>query len=188
MNRVIWLLAAFAIVILGVMLFSPVKEESDVVEYNYFEFEEVDGFWQTNVQVDNKEYSVAFRFNPYRAEDVYVIGDFVGFKPGPVYITFDPDSSSEEFKYLALASSELSLHLIRVLGQEVIAACTKNETDACIDRPVVTCETGENVMYLVASAPTQLTLNGSCITVSGSGFDLVKSVDRLLFQWYRIAK
>jgi len=33
-----------------------------------------------------------------------------------------------------------------------------------------------------------VTLKGNCIVVRGEGFELVKAVDRLLYQWYHIMK
>ncbi len=160
-----------------------------VVEYNYFKFEEVGGLWQTNIQLDNQVYEGLFRFNPEQVGDVYISGNFSGFKNSPIYITFDPDADKEQFKYLALASSELSLHIVRGLNFTVVGACTKNETDACVERPIVTCDdVDKSVIYLVAEAPTQITLNDHCVRLSGLDMDLLKSVDRLLFQWYKIMK
>jgi len=180
------------IAILAVILFGLKGEEPSTgpktVEYDYFTFEEIGGMWQTNIQLDSQMYEAIFRFNPEQVKDVYITGDFAGFSNKPIYITFDPDSDDEQFKYLALASSELSLNLIRALNFSVIAACTKNMSDACVDRPVVTCADDKNVIYLVAKAPTQITLNNRCVTLSGDGFELLKSVDRVLFQWYKIMK
>jgi len=36
------------------------------------------------------------------------------------------------------------------------------------------------------AGPTQVTLDGSCVKLNGHEFDLLKTVDRLLFQWYKI--
>ncbi len=179
------------VVVLAFLLFGFPKQPEKVskVEYNYFTFEEIGGMWQTTIKVRDNVYEVIFRFNPEQVQDVYVTGDFAGFGRDPVYITFDPDANPDEFKYLALASSELSLHLIRALNVSVIAACTKNVTDACIDRPVVTCsDRDKNVVYLVAKPPTQITLDERCITLNGEGLELLKSVDRILFPWYKIMR
>jgi hypothetical protein len=183
--------ACIVVILILVFIFGMKKEAPpsvNVVEYNYFKFEEIGGLWQTRIQLDNQVYEGAFRFNPEQVEDVYIAGEFSGFK-SPIYITFDPDSEESEFKYLALASSELSLHVVRGLNFTVVGACTKNETDACLDRPIVTCDdTNESVIYLVAEPPTQITLDGKCVKLSGLEMDLLKSVDRLLFQWYKIMK
>ena len=79
------------------------------------------------------------------------------------------------------------MHLVRALNISVIAACTKNETDACIDRPIVTCDDPEkSVIYLASKPPTQVVLDSNCVELWGHEFDLLKSVDRLLFRWYEI--
>jgi hypothetical protein len=183
------------LVLAGIILFllfglkGKPPERETTVEYNYFKFEEIGGLWQTTIQLQNQVYEGAFRFNPKQVEDVYISGDFSGFKSSPIYITFDPDAEESQFKYLALASSELSLHIIRGLNFTAAGACTKNETEACLERPIVTCDdVDKSVIYLKAEAPTQITLNEHCVTVSGLEMDLLKSVDRLLFQWYKIMR
>lgn len=182
--------AVIFVLILGFVFFGMKKEEPkrNIVEYNYFKFEETGGLWKTNIQLDKQLFEAMFRFNPPQTENVTITGDFTGFRKTPIYITFDPDIESEKFKYLALAASELSLNVIRALNFSVEAACTKNETDACQNRSIKTCADNESVIYLVAENPTQITLNQSCITLSGEEMELLKSVDRLLFQWYKIMK
>ena len=178
------------VAILGFIVFGLKSNPTgaSTVEYNYFEFEEIGGLWQTNIQLKDQLYQATFRFNPEQVEDIYVEGNFSLVK-SPIYVTFDPDADSEKFKYLALASSELSLNLIRGLNLTLEGACTKNVTDACIDRQIVTCaDTDKSVIYLVSNPPTQITLQENCIVISGEGFDLLKSVDRLLFKWYNIMK
>lgn len=166
---------------------SPEEYKPNIIEYNFFEFEEIQGFWETDIQLDDKLYRASFRFNPEDVQHVEINGAFGGFKTQPIYLTFDPEAESEEFKYLALGTTELSLHLIRALNYSVEAACTKNVTAACMDRPIVNCQDeNKSVIYLVPKPPAQITLEDNCITVSGAEFDLVKSIDRLLFQWYKI--
>lgn len=186
-------LVVLSIVIVGVLGFilfgfSKNPPKTNTVEYNYYTFEEVGGLWQTTLVKGNLSYLAIFRFNPEQVEDVYILGSFKGFKKTPLYLTFDPNATTDEFKYLTLATTELSLHLVRGLGLKIEAACTVNETLACADRPIVTCNSNESVIYLVPKAPTQMTLQGNCVVVSGKKFELLKSVDRLLFQWYKVMK
>lgn len=178
------LVLVFLLIVFG--LKSAPKAELNTMTYNFFTFEEIGGFWETDIQLDDQLYRAAFRFNPKQVEDVEIRGNFTGFKTEPIYITFDPDVEREEFKYLALATTELSLHLIRALNYSVEAACTKNLTEACRDRPIVNCGDNASVIYIVSKPPTQISLEGSCVKLSGDGFNLVRSVDRLLYQWYKI--
>ncbi|VVB81076.1 Uncharacterised protein [uncultured archaeon] len=185
---IIFIIVFFAIVGVLSVRWKTESPASNVVEYNYFKFEEVGGLWQTNIQLDNQPYEAIFRFNPKQAENVSIKGNFTGFKTTPIYITFDPDVGRDKFKYLALAASELTLNVVKALNYTVEAACTKNETDICSDRPIVTCADDASVIYLVSDAPTQIKLEGDCITLSGENMELLRSVDRLLFQWYKIIK
>lgn len=180
-------IAIFAFILFG--LKETPEERGDVVEYNYFTFTRSGPNWETQIERDNKVYLASFRYNPKDTEDVYITGNFTGFEYVPLYITFDPDSEQDDFKYLALTSTELSLHLIRGLGYNVSAACTKNETQACTDRPIVRCgDEGKSVIYIVNKAPTQITLKDNCIVLSGEGLELVRAADRLIFQWYKIMR
>lgn len=186
---IVGVIIAVIVGVLGFILFGfDTNPPENTVDYNYYEFEEVGGLWQTTLVSNGQSYLAVFRFHPNQTEEVYLTGKFTGFKKRPLYITFDPTGTNDEFRYLTLGVTELSLHLIRGMGFQVEAACTKNETDACMDRKIITCDSDESVIYLVPKAPTQITLDGDCVTLSGDKMELLKSVDRLLFQWYKIIR
>jgi len=161
---------------------------ANTVEYNYFTFEEIGGLWHTTIERGGQPYIAAFRFNPEQTEEVYVTGNLSRFNTQPVYITFDPQSDDDQFKYLALATAELGLNLVRGLNMSIEAACTTNGTAECLNRSIVTCDSNLSVVYLKSESPTQITYDDNCVIVSGHEFDLLKSVDRFLFQWYRIMR
>lgn len=185
-------IAVAGVVVIGFLVYlllgaKESTQERVTVEYNYFTFEQVGGFWETTVQLDGQPFVAPFRFNPEQVGGVNISGNFSGFRGEPIYITFDPDVERDAFKHLALASSELSLHVVRALNFTVEAACTRNVSDACINRSIVTCDDlDKDVIYLRASPPTEIVLDGRCVTVGGEGLDILKSVDRLLFRWYKI--
>ena len=178
---------ALAVVLFVLISWSKSQPLFETVEYNYFTFKKIGGLWQTELELDNQLYEAVFRFNPKQVETVPVSGQFTGFNATPVYITFDPNTKKEQFSYLALATSEITLNLIRALNQTVEAACTKNETDVCIERPIVTCDdTEKSVIYLKAEGDAGIQLNNHCVTLTGENFELLRSSDRLLYQWYHI--
>jgi len=182
---------AFFAVIFGLKYFaddSPAPLQT--VEYNYFTFYNVSGFWETDILLGKQIYRGTFRFNPLEVENVSIEGNLSkGFNSPPVFITFDPTSNPESFKYQALAVTELSLHMVRALNVSVEGACTKNETDACIERSIVSCDSlNASVIYVVPEGEPKIVLDNRCITLYGSDFGLVKSADRLLYQWYKIIK
>ncbi|RJQ20318.1 hypothetical protein C4580_03960 [Candidatus Woesearchaeota archaeon] len=185
------LFASIAVLcIIGLILFiifglkgEPPKPPT--VTHNYFTFTQIENLWQTEVEVNNQLFAATFRYHPQQTENVTVIGNQTKLRQ-PIYITFDPESNPDQFKYLALASTELSLHLIRGLNLTIEAACTKNTTDACINRTIIDCPSNASVIKFIAEEPTQVTLEDHCITLSGKELELLKSVDRLLFRFYRI--
>jgi len=183
-------LSIIVILFIGSILFlwdtTPLPEQ--VVEYNYFTFEEEGGLWKTTLTRGNQAYEVHLRFNPEQVEDTTFNGSTsrAFFEP-PIHITFDPDAHPDDMKYLALGGAELSLNIVKALGLEVRAACTKNITDACIDRPILTCDAkNTSVIQMKIGTPAGVYQKDRCIIVQGEGFDLLKSIDRLLYHWYGI--
>lgn len=194
------LILTVGIVLLGKLMTPEAKTLSDLqqdalqgdlegaVEYDGFVFINISGMWYTQWEKDGQVYNVPLRFNPYQVEDVVIEGELgEGFGDDVVYVTFDPDEA--EFTYLALGAAELSLSLARALDIAVVAACTKNLTDACETRPIVNCsDEDKTIIYLKLSDDPRLILGENCVIVQGDEFELIRVIDRMLYQWYRIMK
>lgn len=183
-------LVVIALLFIGSIMFlwdtAPPPEQ--VIEYNYFTFEQEGGLWKTTLTRGNQPYEIHLRFNPQQVERVVLNGSTTrAFFQPPIHITFDPDEHPDNMKYLALGGAELSLNIVKALGIDVKAACTKNLTDACIDRPILTCENkNTSIIHMRIGEPAGVYQQGRCIIVQGTEFDLLKSIDRLLYHWYGI--
>lgn len=165
--------------------------KQETVTYNGFEFENVDGLWRTAWQRGSQPYELEFRFNPVQVEGIPVEGNTdARFQQQNVYITFDPsDNRTSDTSYVALAAVELSRKLVDPFERNVIAACTKNETQACSNRPIITCEnTNSSVIYLKQADEAKIVLNGNCVTLQGRGDGIVMTADRALFEWLGIMR
>ena len=127
-------------------------------------------------------------FGPRDLEEVPVIGNLdKSFEKQETYITFDP--LSQDMQYVALASAELSINLVKGFGIIPIAACIKQETEACKDRPIVTCDNKDKaVIFIKRANQTAVQLKENCIILQGQGKELVKAVDRFLYDQYNIMK
>jgi len=102
-----------------------------------------------------------------------------------VYITFD--ATQGNFSTLALATTELSLNMVRALQVKPIAACTNNESDACVERPIVQCtDKNTSVILIKDEGEAKIWLKGDCIILFGKDLELLRAVDRLLYQWYGV--
>ncbi|MBW2968988.1 hypothetical protein KY314_02635 [Candidatus Woesearchaeota archaeon] len=179
----------FAFVFLGIKWIYPEADENyPTIEYNGFELEKIGGLWHTDWVKDGKTYRISLRYNPQEVEEIPVFGAITKtFNQHDVYLSFDPTSDSQEFKYTALANSELSLSLITAFGKNPIASCIKNETEACIDRSIVTCENyNKSVIIVAPNGDPAVIMKDNCIILKGEGLDILKSVDKLLYTWYRI--
>jgi len=158
--------------------------------YNNYTFVFVDGLWFSQWKRGGNIFNMHLRWGPKDVEDVVIIGtlDEEAFNQEKIYVTFNFTSDLDQNnKYLALAASELSLNMVRALGVEPVAACVENRTIACEGRPIVSCDDKDKaVIWIRMSEVYGISLNGNCIVVQGPGLELLKPIDRLLYQWYGI--
>jgi hypothetical protein len=166
----------------------PGEEE---IYYNSFKFVKIEGLWYTQWQKDDKLYTIPLRFNPREVENIPVEGelDFDIFNSiQDVYITFDlSDEETANFSLMALASTELTQNLVKAINRNPIAACINNESEACHDRPIISCDdNGVPVIFIREQSPTKLILDDNCMILQGEGMELLKVVDNVLYKWYGI--
>ncbi len=182
-------------IILGLLFLIGIRpllpeEQGKTITYHNFLFEEIEGNWFFDWQRENVLYTVSLRYNPYDVENLTIRGvlnqSFNTRKN--IYVTFDPElgESTKNFTTLALSATELTQSMAKVLGFKPLSACTRNSTN-CPEVDIVTCETKNvSVIYLTDVGEPGIVLNQNCITLRGEGFGLLKSVDRLLYQWYGV--
>lgn len=182
--------AALILIIVGILLIPKVYQpKPPTVEYNAFIFEQRDGLWHTEWQLENQTYLLSLRYNPYEVENVPVRG---AFDPAfnefrQTHIAFDPLVPTFQFKWLTLGASELGLSLARALQRDIVAACTRNETEECYTRPIVSCPDPDRaVILLEAEGAPEIIVEGTCVRLRGTELELLKSVDKFLYKWYQI--
>ena len=178
----------FFIILFGVKYVYKEKAPYETMTFNNFEFTKIAGTWYTQWQHNNQLVALAMRYNPAEVNNVTVLGELgEGFTKSKVYITFDPYSEEDSFKYLALASAELSQSIVKAFNKEIIPACTRYETETCENLSIITCNDKDKaVIHIKAEEPTQITLQDNCITLQGKEFELLRAVDKLLYLWYKI--
>jgi len=189
-RAIIWiacLIVLFLILLYSIKYVYP-KENQNYYTYNHFDFVYDGGMWYTLIQLNDQPWKVPLRFGPREVEYIPIIGDpDLHLTVKAVYITFDPEA--EDMNYTALAASELSLNLAQALGITPLGACTKNITEACHNRTIISCETDNKhaIIYLTQNSSFPIVeQKNNCLILKGKGFDLVKTVDRLLLYWYKI--
>jgi hypothetical protein len=160
--------------------------------YNDFEFV-TDGLtWITYWQRDGVEYTLEFRHPPWEVEDVPVKGSIDNrFQMPGLFITHDPtNETTKDTAYLSVAAADLATMLAAVFErQNIVAACTRNETTACATRPIVTCSTNASVIYLVSEGgKARIDLDGNCATFSGDGLEVTKAANKAIYQWLGIIR
>ncbi|MEK6984523.1 MAG: SHOCT domain-containing protein [Nanoarchaeota archaeon] len=166
------------------------KPSQGYVYKEVYSFVTMDNLWYTQLKSPkgSKLYSLALRYSPRELKDVPIEGnlnsEFFN-NQSEFFVTFNP--SEKDFSYLGLAVADFNTHMAQVFEKKPIAACDRNETEACKSRPIVTCEDKDKlVFYIKESDKFRAYYNDNCIVVEGNGFDLVKGVDRILYNLYNI--
>ena len=166
------------------------KPEQGYVYKGVYSFVTLDNLWYTQLTSPKgaKIYSLALRYSPKDLKGIAIEGtldtEFFN-NQSNFYNTFNP--TGKELSYVSLAVADFSTHMAKVFEKDPIAACDRNETEACKTRPIVTCEdAGKLVLYIKESERFRAYYNNNCIVVEGNGFDLVKGVDRVLYNLYNI--
>jgi len=158
--------------------------------YEGYSFVFANGLWYTQVQniAGTSLFNIPLHYGPEAVKDIPMEGYFnaTTFNSNKgIYITFDP--LGQNLNYVALAVGEFDQNIIKAFNKAPIAACDKNETAACSDRPIITCDnTNKPVLYLKQEPETKVIFKDNCMTVQGTGPDIVRATDRLLLKLYGI--
>ena len=166
------------------------KLEQGYVYKVAYSFVNYDNLWYTQLKSPKgtRVYSMALRYSPKDVEGIFIEGNLntVFFdNQSEYYVTFNP--TGKDFSYVALAVADFNAHMVKVFEKIPIAACDRNETEPCSIRPIVTCDnTDKLILYIKESDRFRAYYNSNCIVVEGSGLDLVKGVDRILYNLYGI--
>ncbi len=166
------------------------KPEQGYIYKEVYSFVTLDNLWYTQLTSPKgtKIYSLALRYSPKDLKDIVIEGalDTAFFdSQNEFYVTFNP--TGKEFSYVGLAVADFNTHMSKVFEKKPIAACDRNETEPCKNRPIVTCEDKDKlVLYIKESERFRTYYNNNCIIVEGNGFDLVRGVDRILYNLYNI--
>ncbi|HJN56897.1 MAG: hypothetical protein QF436_01895 [Candidatus Woesearchaeota archaeon] len=164
------------------------EEEQGYMHNNAYSFVKFDDLWYTQLvsPKGSRFYNIQFRFGPREVEPIEIEGflDRELFNDATnYYVTFDP--TGNDFSHVTLAVADFNQHMTNVFFKAPIAACDKNETFACEGRPVINCDnTDDIVLYIKEANKTRVYYDDNCMVVEGNGFELVKGVDRILYNLY----
>jgi hypothetical protein len=196
--------------VFGIRLMSPEQVPEtieDLHEYNYggklnpsmgylhegiYSFVKFEDAWYTQLKSPQgtRIYNIQFRYNPKEVADIPIFGILDNNKLNNAtdyYVTFNPVDGN--FSAMALAVGDFNEHMSKIFYKQPIAACDRNESTACIGRPIITCEnTDKIVLYIKDSNVSSVRFEDNCVTVEGNGFELVRGIDRVLYNFYDIMK
>ena len=166
------------------------KEEQGYLYNDIYSFVKFDDLWYTQLvsPKGTRLYNIQFRYGPKEVEDIKIEGSLnieLLNNATEYFATFNP--TGNDFSSVAVAVGDFNTHMTKIFFKKPIAACDKNETLACINRPIITCDnTEELVLYVKEANSSRVYFDDNCIVIEGSGFDLVKGVDRIFYDFYNI--
>jgi hypothetical protein len=166
------------------------KPEQGYLYNGAYSFVKYNDFWYTQLVSSSgkTKFNFNFRYSPKELEDIKIGGwlDVDKFNNATwYYATFNP--LGDELAYVRLARLDYDMMMVRVFQKTPVSACDRNETTACSGIPIITCEnTDDIVVYYKESEELGVEYKGNCIIISGKGLDLVKGVDRVLYNLYGI--
>jgi hypothetical protein len=158
--------------------------------YNSYSFVKLEDLWYTQLlsPSGSRLYDIQFRYGPREVEDIGINGklDSKIFNDAEeYYVTFNPSGS--DFSSVALAVGDFNQQMVNVFFKNPIAACDRNGTLVCVDRPIITCDSTEDmVLYVKEANSSRIYFDDNCIVIEGSGFDLLKGINRVLYDFYKI--
>lgn len=182
----------FVALLVGGKYLSPRTEPSGAatLTYNGYSFTKDATHWYFDWQKDQMVYTIPLRFNPEEAKEVPVKGilDPRFNKLSPVYVAFDPVSQESNFTYLSLGAGELSFNLAQALNKKVEPACAVDDGTPACNQTIVNCQNsdGKAVIFLKTEEPTGIFIKDTCIVLQGKDMELLRSIDRLLYEWYGV--
>jgi hypothetical protein len=175
---------------------NPDTENSFI--YNGFSFIKISDdrtsvdFWYTQYENNGMFFNIPFRYNPIEIENITqtILNHSNNTKYKNIYITVDPNDEPGSQKYIALAVSEFVEILSKVKNYPMIGACTRNETKACIDRPIINCNNRGDFLtfYFKEASETAIYINNNCITVQGNNESIIKATDKTIYGFLGIIK
>jgi len=169
------------------------KKDQGYLYNDVYSFVKFDELWYAQLvsPKGTRLYNIQFRYGPREVENINIGGSLnteLLNNATEYYVTFTPHEGNN-FSGTVLAVNDFNQQMINIFFKKPIAACDRNETSVCANRPIITCDnTDDLVLYLKESDKLEVYFDDNCIVIEGNGFDLVKGVDRVLYDFYGIIK
>jgi len=165
------------------------KDDQGYLYKGVYSFVNVEDVWYAQLMSPSGStlFNFNFRYSPRDLEDIKIKGtlDTKKFNEAKEYfVTFNPLGT--DFTHIQLARFDFDIQMTKVFQKTPKSACDRNATP-CSGVPIITCDnTDEIVVYYKESNDLSVEYDDNCIIISGLGFDLVKGVDRVLYNFYDI--
>ena len=161
-------------------------EETSYI-YNGFNFNKEAGIWYTQIERNGLPYIIMTEHGPKEVENMLVsykgnIFNTLTRSGNTIYLSFDP--TQENKSDVAVAAVDFAKGLSIVYRMDVESACLVNATECT---QIQTCNTTDKaIIEIIKDDNPRAEYEGNCLRVYGKNTDLIKVVNRLMFEWYGI--
>lgn len=190
------ILALVLIVSMSYVIFKATNPDFDIngskimsLTYNEFDFQKDSGIWYTQIEKNNQPYIIMTEFNPLEVENISMIYNPNYFKSltkpkSNVYISFDPREINKSD--VTVASVDLVKGLSTVFNTKIRSGCFVNDTGC---KEIIRCNsTDDAVIEIIRDDNPRAVYDKNCLKIYGKNKELIKVINRILFEWYDIIK
>jgi hypothetical protein len=167
-------------------------DSAETIEYKGTTFTFDHTHWVFPWQQGQTTYQIPLRFNPLQVENVTIKGalDPKFNKQSPIYISYDPVADKDNLPTLTVGTGEIMFNLIQALGKDSQVACAVDDgSTGCNQAPIASCDDKDkSVIFLKTQGEPGIYIQGTCIVITGQGEELLRGIDRLLYNWYGIMR
>lgn len=184
------------VILIGLMVFSTVGyaifegtiSESQKTKYKDYEFKTIGSTWQTTLKISGADKTITSYYLPQEVENISVNGTLLlsDFEGKTIY--FITNNTNNERNAVSKIYSDFQDYFLR----SQLACSIENEnTSFCANLPIKSCDDANRDSMIVKiievqNATASVNYNSGCLRITGSGADLMRSSDRILFEAYGI--
>ena len=140
---------------------------NEVVKYNDYTFNNVNGKWVLNINGE----PVSFDYLPDELNDLYAENLLFSSK---VYVAVDPKEDINNYFIQRIKA------ILQYKGILAVSACIKEK--GCGDIPIVSCNEGKDVIVIKKGIEGKIYKDGSCLVFEGDNEGLIKNIDFLYYK------
>ena len=163
--------------------------ESQKNKYNGYEFTtNTGGYWQTKIKLSGQEKTIQTYFLPKDVENISYTGNILLSDFDGKTIYYVSNNYGSENNAISALDTELRNYYLRAQS----TCSPENENlSFCQNLPIKSCDDASSQTMIIkindiTNSTPSISYKNYCLAISGSGIDLTKAVDKIIFKIYGV--